>query len=242
MKIGTIIVDDEPPIGDEIEFLLKTEADITVVGKYTNSLEAWEAIRENSCDLVFLDINMPGLTGLDLAQKLSYQPHPPFVVFITAFPEHALEAFNTPAVGYITKPVTSASLTRTLGKIRTLAKRTINLEKPLPSKICVLQNGKIIPLNRQDIVFVYVKDKDVFVRTQAGEYATSLAMQEVEQLLGGQNFLRVHRQYLVNLDQVGEIIPWFHGSYLLRMKDSGSQEVPVSRNKIKELKSMMGLK
>lgn len=242
MKIRTMIVDDEAPICDELEYLLKAEEDVTVVGKFSNSLEALENIRQRACDLVLLDIKMPGLTGLELARMLSYQPQPPLIIFTTAFPEHALEAFTTPAVGYLTKPVTYANLAQALEKIRAITKRTVAPEKPSLAKICVQQGSKIIPLDKQDIVFVYVKDKDVYVRTEACEYAAALTMQEIEKLLSEQKFLRVHRQYLVNLDKVREIIPWFHGSYLLRMKDSRSEEVPVSRNKIKELKSILGLK
>jgi DNA-binding LytR/AlgR family response regulator len=242
MKIRTMIVDDEAPICDELEYLLKGEDDIAIVGKFSNSLEALETIRQKPCDLVLLDIKMPGLTGLEFARMLSYQLQPPLIIFITAFAEHALEAFATPAIGYITKPVTYANLAQALEKIRAIAKRSAAVEKPALTKICVLQGSKIIPLDKQDIVLVYVKDKDVYVRTQAGEYAIALTMQEIEKILSEQNFLRVHRQYLVNLDKVSEIIPWFHGSYLLRMTDSRSEEVPVSRNKIKELKSIMGLK
>ena len=242
MKIRTIIVDDESPICDELEYLLKSEEDIAIVGKFNNALAALEVIRQNACDLVFLDIKMPGITGLELAGKLAYLQHPPLIVFTTAFPEHALEAFNTPAIGYITKPITYTNLAQTLEKIRAITRRMTAVEKTPLTKICVLQGSKIIPLDKQDIVFIYVKDKDVYVRTQADEYVTALTMQEIEKLLYEQNFLRVHRQYLVNLDKVGEIIPWFHGCYLLRMNDSRSEEVPVSRNKIKELKSIMGLK
>jgi two-component system LytT family response regulator/two-component system response regulator LytT len=108
-----------------------------------------------------------------------------------------------------------------------------------------LSNGKIIPIDKRDIVFVFVKDKDVFVRTKTGEFSSLLTLQEFENILTQSdetNFLRIHRQYIVNLDEVSEIAPWFHGSYLLRLNDVKKQEVPVSRNRVKVLKSMMGLK
>lgn len=242
MRAKTIIIDDEPPICDEIEYLLKREADIEIVAKFTNSLEALAYISQNACDLIFLDIKMPGMSGLELAQKLSYVRRPPLMVFITAFPEHALEAFGTPAVGYVTKPITQSSLTKVLEKVRNIMLRPPALDKPNSTKLCVLKEGKIIPLDRQEIVFVYVREKDVFIRTKTGEYTTSLTMLEVENMLSQPNFLRVHRQYLVNLDKVKEIIPWFHGSYMLRMDDFKSEEVPVSRTKSKDVKIWLGLK
>lgn len=242
MRVKTIIIDDELPICDEIEYLLRREPDIEIAAKFTNSLEALAYISQSPCDLVFLDIKMPGMSGLELAQKLSYVRRPPFMVFITAFAEHALEAFDTPAVGYITKPITQTSLTKVLEKVRGIMLRPPAPDKPASTKLCVLRDGKIIPLDRQEIVFVYVREKDVFIRTKTSEYTTSLTMQEVENMLLQPNFLRIHRQYLVNLDKVKEVIPWFHGSYLLRMDDLKSEEVPVSRAKSKDVKAWLGLK
>ncbi|MCX7779784.1 MAG: LytTR family DNA-binding domain-containing protein [Negativicutes bacterium] len=242
MRYKAIIVDDEPPICDEIEYLLKREADVAVIGKFTNSPEALAYISQSACDLVFLDIKMPGLSGLELAQKLVYMRRPPLLVFITAFPEHALAAFETPAVGYITKPITESKLAGILHKIRSISIRSSVPDKPAINKICALKNGKIIPLDKQEIVFTYVREKDVFIRTKTGEYTAALTMQELEKALYEPNFLRVHRQYLVNLDKVQEIIPWFHGSFLLQMDDFNSEKVPVSRSKTKEIKAIMGLK
>jgi len=242
MRAKTIIIDDELPICDEIEYLLRHETDIQIIAKFTNSIEALSYINQTACDLVFLDIKMPGMSGLELAQKLSYLRRPPLLVFITAFPEHALEAFGTPAVGYVTKPITQNSLAKVLEKVRSIIVRPSTADKPNSTKFCALKDGRIIPLDRQEIVFVYIRDKDVFIRTKTGEYTTSLTMQDVENILSQPNFMRVHRQYLVNLDKVSEIIPWFHGSYMLRMDDYKSEEVSVSRTKSKDVKAWLGLK
>jgi len=242
MRAKTIIIDDELPICDEIEYLLRHETDIQVMAKFTNSMEALSYINQTACDLVFLDIKMPGMSGLELAQKLAYLRRPPLLVFITAFPEHALEAFGTPAVGYVTKPITQNSLEKVLEKVRNIIVRPAAAAKPNSTKFCALKDGRIIPLDRQEIVFVYIRDKDVFIRTKTGEYTTSLTMQDVENILSQPNFMRVHRQYLVNLDKVSEIIPWFHGSYVLRMDDYKSEEVSVSRTKSKDVKAWLGLK
>lgn len=242
MKMNAIIVDDEELLCDELEYLLKKQPDIEVNAKFSNAFDALAYISQSPCDLVFLDIQMPGISGLELAQKLTGLRRPPLLVFITAFPEHALEAFATSAVGYITKPVTQTSLGKVLEKIRGIIERTNIPEKPCTAKICILKDGKIIPLDKREIVFIYVKYKDVFIRTKEGEYAATLPMHEIEKILAEANFFRIHRQYLINVDKVLEIIPWFHGSYQLRMDDFKAEEIPVSRNKVKELKVLMGLR
>ncbi len=245
MKISTVIVDDERPIVDEISFCLKEQADIDVIGEFTNSLDALTFIASRQPQLVFLDIQMPGLSGLELAHKLSALDQPPLVVFLTAFAQHALEAFSTPAVGYVTKPVTEDKLNKVLMKIRSLtitAKDEMEKKSARNERLCVTDHGKIIPLSSDMIVFAYVKDKEVYVRTQNAEYHSSFTLQEINDQFADGDFLRVHRRFLVNLAQIKEIIPWFHGAYLLRMNESKQEEVPVSRNNIKILKKRMGLK
>ena len=241
MKLKAVVVDDEQPICDEIEYLLSKHLDMDVIAKFNNCQEAIDCILEQKPDVVFLDIKMPGMSGLELARKLNVLRQPPFIIFVTAFQEHAIEAFDTPAVGYITKPVTEEKLALTLNKVRNFTTKTIQPTTPI-NKICALYNNRIIPLDKKDIVFVYVKDKEVFIRTRTAEYTAMPTMQEFDELLGGGHFLRVHRQYIVNLDEVKEITPWFHGSYLLIMNDAKKQEVPVSRNKVKQLKHLLGLK
>lgn len=242
MRYKTIIIDDEPPICDEIEYLLKQEPDFDVAAKFTNALNALAYLTNNPCDLVFLDIKMPGMSGLELAQRLSALRRPPLIVFSTAFPEHALEAFATPAVGYITKPVSQTTLAHVLDKIRSLSQRPVYPEKQDVNRVCAVKNGKYIPVDPQEIVFVYVRDKEVFIRTASEELSWPLTILELERLLPSRSFLRVHRQYIVNLNKISEIVPWFHGSYLLRMNGGKPDEIPVSRNKAKELKAFMGLK
>lgn len=242
MKTKAVIIDDEQPICDEIEYLLGRHPDIEVCAKFTTCVDAIIYILEKKPDLVFLDVNIPGMSGLEMAQKLSSMNRPPYIVFITAYPEHAIDAFATPAVGYITKPVTEEKLASALTKVRSLSSKTIIEKSAQIAKVCVLAGGKIVPVNKKDIVFIYVKDKDVYVRTRTGEFSAMLTLQEFDNLLTEANFLRIHRQYIVNLDEILEIAPWFHGSYLVRMNDANKQEVPVSRNRVKNLKIALGLK
>lgn len=242
MRIKAVIVDDEQPICDEIEYLLGQHQDIEVCTTFTNCVDALIYILEKKPELVFLDVSMPGMSGLEMAQKLSSMNKPPYIVFITAHPEHAVDAFATPAVGYITKPITAEKLSQALTKVRNLSSKAATDKVSQIAKVCVLAGGKIVPVNKRDIVFIYVKDKDVYVRTRAGEFSAMLTLQEFDNLLTEANFLRIHRQYIINLDEILEITPWFHGSYLLRMNDANKQEVPVSRNRVKQLKIALGLK
>lgn len=242
MRVKTVIVDDEKPICDEIEFLLKMHANIEVVAKFTNSLEALDYILKNNPGLVFLDIKMPGLSGFDIAEKLEGMLYPPLIIFLTAFEEHAIKAFDTLAVGYIPKPITPEKITRVLSKVKNIIVSIDARVSTRSDKICVFDNNKIIPLDKKDIVLVYVKEKEVHVCTKNSDFITSLTMQEIEEMIADVNFIRVHRQFLVNINKIIEVIPWFHGSYLLRMDDFRKQEVPVSRGKIKLLKGILGLK
>ncbi len=246
MKIRTVVVDDEKPIVDELAFYLREQAEIDVIGVFTNSLDALTFIAAEQPRLVFLDIQMPGLSGLELAERLSTLRQPPLIVFLTAFGQHALEAFSTPAVGYVTKPITEDKFEKVMVKIRSLValqdQPAANAAARGSERLCVMAHGKIIPLERQEIVFAYVRDKEVYVRTRTEEYSATLTLQEMEEQFQDGGFLRVHRQYLVNMAHIKEIIPWFHGAYLLRMNDSKKEEVPVSRSNVKELKLMMGLR
>ncbi|MDF2876165.1 MAG: ypdB [Sporomusa sp.] len=242
MRTKAVIIDDEQPICDEIEYLLNQRGDIEICAKFTNCVDALIHILEKKPDIVFLDVIMPGMSGLEMAQKLNSMNKLPYIVFITAYPEHAVEAFATPAVGYVTKPVTEDKLSKVLAKIRNLSAKTTTERGTQIAKVCVLSSGKIVPVNKKDIVFIYVKDKDVFVRTRTVEFSAMLTLQEFDNLLTEPNFLRIHRQYIINLDEILEITPWFHGSYLLRMNDLNKQEVPVSRTRVKHLKLTLGLK
>jgi DNA-binding LytR/AlgR family response regulator len=247
MILTTVIVDDEPPICEEIEYLLGSHPDVKVVASFEQPPAALDYIAANTPRLVFLDISLPGMSGLEMAARLSVLRDPPLIVFITAHPEYALAAFETPAVGYVTKPVTEAKIAAVLGKVRGLAARPAAAPKEPSGKVCVLSGGRIVPLNKEDIALVQVREKAVYVLTKQGEYAATLTMQEIESMLtagraGGTAFVRVHRQYIVNLDKVVEVIPWFKGTYFLRMDDCKRQQIPVSRHKVGQVKAALGLK
>jgi DNA-binding LytR/AlgR family response regulator len=255
MSIRAVIVDDELPICSEIEYLLQAHPDILVAAKFDQSQQALAYIQENPCELIFLDIHMPGMGGLEFANCLRTLGLRTLVVFVTAYEEYALPAFATPAVGYITKPITQAHLTQALMKVRSLLQVSASISSPAavpptaskgtilrPERISVRQGNVLIPLCQPDILLAYVKDKDVFLHTKADDFLLSMTLSELIELLDAANFLRVHRQYIVNLNAIEKIIPWFHGTYMLRLKDASGTEIPVSRTHIQELRRALGIR
>ena len=245
--ISTVIVDDEAPICDEIEYLLGKYDDVAIVGKFNNAFDAIAFIAEKKPRLVFLDIQMPGISGLEMARKLKSLKNPPLIVIVTAHPEYALEAFDTPTVGYVTKPVTEGKIAGVMDKVSGLLQNNAPVARTDVNKICVQFAGKILPLAPEEIVLVGVKDKEVYIRTRTAEFSTAFNFQDIATILierssVREKFVQVHRQFIVNVDRVTEIIPWFHGTYYLKMDDLKAQQVPVSRNKIRMIKEIMGLK
>lgn len=245
--IKTVIIDDESPICDEIEYLLGAYAEIAVVGKFGNAFDAIAYIAEYRPPLVFLDIQMPGISGIEMARKLKNLKNPPLLIMVTAHPEYALDAFDTPAVGYITKPVTEEKIAKVMEKIENLLPASKTAARLDVSRICVQVGGRIVPLAPEDIVLVGVKEKNVFIRTRKQEFSTAFSFQDMAGILLERSpvrakFVQVHRQFIVNLDNVLEVIPWMQGTYHLKMDDCKGEQVPVSRNKVRLIKEIMGLK
>lgn len=256
MSIRAVIVDDEPPICDEIEYLLQAHPDLLVVAKFNQSQQALNYIQQNPCELLFLDIHMPGMNGLEFADCVNTLGLKTLIIFVTAYEEYALPAFATPAIDYITKPITQARLTRTLSKARSLLSlqrndpptptaatpKAIAHSPARPERISVQQGNTLLPLLQKDILLAYTKDKEAFVRTRKGDFPVTMNLTELAALLDPACFLRVHRQYIVNLNAVEKILPWFHGSYLLHIRDQAGTDIPVSRSHLSEVRQALGIK
>ncbi|WP_276840018.1 LytTR family DNA-binding domain-containing protein [Anaerovibrio lipolyticus] len=250
--LRTVIVDDEQPICDDIAYLLEAHPDIEVVATFQQSQQALAYLQQNPCDLLFLDIKMPGMSGLEFAECLSTLKLNVMIIFVTAYEEYALPAFETSAVAYLTKPLGQARLTKALKKVRSLFSLVENNEstgRTVPAveahhyhPISVQKGEALIPVQQRDILLAYVKEKLVFLRTKDGDFQLSMTLAELEELLDPELFLRVHRQYIVNTEAIAKVIPWFHGSYVLNMKDGAGTEIPVSRKHISEVRQVLGIK
>jgi len=248
MKLRVLIVDDEPPARSELRYMLEKINNVEIVGEASNAREAIELIRALNHDAVFLDIQMPGLTGLNVAEIIKELPRSPAVVFVTAFGEHAVKAFELDAIDYLIKPFDEKRLLKTITKISDGRKEyqrraTNSLSEDILKigRIPVEKKGKTILLSTQDIIFVDTKDDYTFIHTYEDNYITSFTLKELEDRLHDHAFFRAHRGFIVNLHEVKEIVPMFGGSFLLRVKDSKESEIPVSRRNARKLRSILGL-
>lgn len=247
-KPKALIVDDEASSRSEIRHLLMQDGRIEPAAEADTAGKASTLLKNQNFDVVFLDIKMPGLTGLELASLLKKMANPPAIVFITAFGEHALEAFNLAAVDYLLKPVSEERLRETIDRllrhIQTPVTETKSEEKPVPSLERIFverEGGKKIPVSPEDIYFFEARDDYSMLYTYDQRYLIASTLKELESKLMKYNFLRVHRKYLVNLNKIGEVIPISRGTILLRMTDSIKSEILVSRRRTKYLKQVLGL-
>lgn len=253
----TFIVDDEAPSRDELKYLLEQMADVSVVGMARNGREALELIPMIRPQVVFLDIEMPDLSGLVVARELlASVPRDsfPLLVFATAFDQHALEAFEVNALDYILKPFSAERLQNTLQRLHGFLNRPGDigapgedkldrilslLEKPLTQpKLPVEENERLILLEAGEIIYVRIEDRHVLVKTRSASYKTGYSLSELETRLG---LLQTHKSYLVNREMVREIVPWFNGTYNLVMADPEKSQVPVSRTYVKSVRAALKL-
>lgn len=261
--LKVFIVDDEKPARSELRYLLEQFPDIKVVGEAASGEEALEVISEVEPDAVFLDIHLNDLDGMDVAAQLLETQTPPFVVFASAYDEHAIRAFETEAIDYIIKPFSEARLAKTICRMRKLQvlsedkgnvkehnEQTIEekiativqtaLLDQQPKQIPVEKNGKILLIHAQDIVYVTVESRHAIIYTDKEQYGSSFTLQELETKLPVSLFYRSHRAYIVNLSKVSELVPWFNGCVQLVMQDEQKTAIPVSRSAVKEVKRRLG--
>lgn len=257
MKLKALIVDDEYPARQELRFMLEKYSDtIQIVGEAANAHEAWELITALEYSILFLDIHMPGLNGLELAARLQEHTREegnktPFVVFVTAYEEFALDAFGVNAVDYLLKPIEPARFDKTLKKIFALAEKREITEKQTPDPvqkaasspglIPVEHKGKTLLLEQESIIFTYASDDYAFVKTFDTRYITRFTLKELEARLDPGIFHRCHRSYIVNIKRAREVIPEYNGTLTLVVDDAERSEVPVSRSQAKKIRQILGL-
>jgi DNA-binding LytR/AlgR family response regulator len=237
-------VDDEEPALAELQYRLEQLAEPLELETARTSVDALRLLHQHRFDVLFLDIQLPGLNGLDLAATLTGLPEPPAVVFVTAYDEHALRAFDLRAVDYLLKPVAPERLRETLDRVRQRPheehglppeQRAVRLER-LP----VESAGRTILIDLSDIRLAEARGDVVYVKTASQLYATRYSLNDLERRLPNPPFLRIHRAFLVNLRNVAEIRPYFNGAYLLKTNDDQGTELTVSRGHVKGLRSLLG--
>jgi len=250
--ISAILVDDEKLASEELAYQLKEFTDIEILATASNGLEAVKLIQSMEPDLVFLDVQMPGLDGLGVIRKLRELDIPlPYFVMATAYDQYAVEAFRWEALDYVLKPVDKERLTVAVERARKAVSDRAKAEQPEPalpkpalqrSKLLVRSNQRNFIVDAQDVVYATIDDGLITVVANNLEGQSNYrTIEELQSNLDPDTFWRVHRSYLVNIHRIKEVIPWFKSSFQLRMDDKKQTEIPVSRVQTKRLRALLKL-
>jgi len=256
VALSVVIVDDEQLARDELRFLLKSVGDVNVVAQGHNGLDAVNLIKEFSPDLLFLDVQMPGLDGFGVLKKLLDRKLPiPQIIFATAFDQYAVKAFEVNAIDYLLKPFDKKRVALAVEKARkklqgsspdtekldTLMK-LLESQRPQNSKVLLRSAGRLLLVDQKDLCFASIEDGIIsVVATNLEGQSNCRTLEELLEGLDPETFWRAHRSFVVNINRIKEVVPWFKSSYQLRMDDRKQTEIPVSRAQTKRLRELFGL-
>jgi len=243
--VKVIIVEDEILAQQELSWLIKAHSQMEIVATFDDGLDVLKYLQHNKVDALFLDINIPSLDGVLLAQNISQFAHKPFIVFITAWKEHAVEAFELEAFDYILKPYQESRIITMLQKLEAAWQQQSGMSGSTVATrendtINLIKDERIIVTSIHDIYYAEAHEKMTFVYTRRESYVMPMNITEFCSKLPTAHFFRCHRSYCVNLNKIREIEPWFNNTYILRLRDLDFQ-VPVSRSKVKEFRQLMHL-
>ena len=255
MPISCIIVDDEQPALEEINFLLDSIPEVKVIGQGRNGIEAIQLVEELEPDLLFLDIEMPGLNGFKVVEHLASKDELPQVIFVTAYDQYAVQAFDVNAVDYVLKPIEKSRLEKAVQRakkqlesetgMRSQLKNLMSLMAPAAqkkSKLLLKDKNRNLLIDSEEIVFASVSDSVVHLSTVELSGETNFrTLEELQANLDPEIFWRVHRSFLVNLNKIKEVVPWFNRTLQLKMADKRETEIPVSRSHSRRLKDYLKL-
>lgn len=252
-SIRALLVDDEKLAREELAYLLRDFPEVEIAGTGDNGLDAVQLIESLEPDLVFLDVQMPGLDGLGVIRKLREKDIPlPYFVLATAYDQYAVEAFRLEALDYLLKPVEKERLAESIGRARRYMEGVASPESSetaAPADASAIRTKLIVrTLNRNLIVdakdLIYATIDNGIINAVGSNIEGQLNYKTLEELqsnLDPELFWRAHRSYLVNIHRIREVIPWFNSSFQLRMDDKKQTEIPVSRVQTKRLRSLFRL-
>jgi len=241
VAIRAVIIDDEAPARQELSFLLKRLDWVEVVAEADNAQDGFSAILRLEPQVVFLDIQMPGKSGLELSKDLAQLRKPPYIVFTTAYDKYAIEAFDANALDYLLKPYHEARVLKAAHKVRSaVSEPEATAVRSSLERLPVRRGENTLLLPFEDIAVAFTDGRDVHVAARNEVFKTELSLQELELRLSPRNFFRCHRSYLINLDRVTEISPWFSGGYNLKLAGF-AEPVMVSRKQAKEFRERVGI-
>jgi two-component system, LytTR family, response regulator LytT len=266
VALTALIIDDEPLSRQELLYLLQS-AEVEVLAQGSNGIEAVDLVRTHKPDVIFLDVQMPGLDGFAVLKKLlDKKTELPQIVFATAFDHYAVRAFEVNAVDYLLKPFDRKRVAKTLEKVRKrLADRSDSPSearttdarlddllrlvetrtqpvKPNSGKVIVRALGRLLLVDQREICFASIEGGAISVVTGAIEGQSNCrTLEELMDQLDPEAFWRAHRSFVVNIQHIREVVPWFKSSYQLRMDDPKKTEIPVSRAQTKKLRELFNL-
>lgn len=250
--VSTLVVDDEQLAREELAFLLGDFPEVEILDSASNGLEAVKLIEQLEPDLVFLDVQMPGLDGLGVIKQLKEKGGPlPHFVLTTAYDHYALEAFRLQALDYLLKPLEKERLAETVSRARKIVEEKSSAQergdaaiRPAlqRSKLLVRSNNRNLIVDAQDLIYATIDDGLITVVTSHFEGQSNYrTIEELQSNLDPHLFWRVHRSFLVNINRIKEVIPWFKSSFQLKMDDKKQTEIPVSRIQTKRLRALLKL-
>ena len=244
MKIRVMIAEDESMARKELLYLLEDEKDIIVTPHAETGEQLIELYFEHKPDVIFLDVEMSGLTGLEAARyiKNHAKENPPLFVFTTAYDEYAMDAFDIEAVDYLLKPFEEKRFRRMMERVRKSIVNVRNTKKieevtvkPKVAKLLIDDGERMVLVSPDSIYYAVPNNRLLEIHTEDKVIFSRMTLQELEKKLEGQSFFRPHRSYLVNLNHVLEITPWFNGTSNLTLKDKNRTKIPVSRSASKTI-------
>jgi two-component system response regulator LytT len=255
-----MVVDDEQLAREELCFLLERSGGVEIVAQATDGVEALRLCGQLAPDLVFLDVQMPGLTGFEVARRLIDAEMLPALIFVTAFDQYAIEAFTVNAVDYLLKPVDPDRLEQALERVRRRVASEQAAKAPLSpadlervieavqarqgrrDQIAIRVGVRFVLVQAQEIVHASLIDEAIVVVTNSVSGTSNYrTLDELQARLDPTIFWRVHRSHLVNITNIKEIVPWFSRNYILKMRDPKATEIPVSRSQTKRLREYLQL-
>jgi len=252
--LTAVVADDEQPARDELCYLLGQLEGVEVIGQAASGPEAVDTIVRLGPDVAFLDMQMPGLTGLEVVRQLHGSGATSAVVFVTAYDHRAVEAFEVNAVDYLLKPVEAQRLAQAVNRARgrrtdspPLADQLDRLVRLMatanrPAQVAVKVQERYILVQADEILYASVVDDSITIVTgQVSGTSNDRTLDELHARLDPATFWRVHRSHLVNINKIKEIVPWFSRNYILRMKDAKATEIPVSRSQTRRLRDYLKL-
>ena len=236
--INCIIVEDELPAREELKYFLNEEKEIKLIEEFESPLDTLNFLEKNKIDVVFLDINMPDMNGINLGKIISKIYPEVKIIFITAYKDYAVDAFEVKAFDYLLKPYSEERI-RNLLKSLVSTKSVDNILNRNTSlkKITINMDEKIYVLSLTDVDYIEANEKETLIFANKKRYVSKIKISKWEEMLEGYNFYRCHRSYIINLDKIVEIEQWFNSSWIIKLKNY-STTIPVSRNNIKELKEL----